>query len=275
MRIEWRTSHWRVGVAVRSRAATHTRKTPSGALFASVLACLALAGPAGGDVAGGSQAGTPAGIPNGNPCAGQELTLKIDGKEGSAVAEYGPILVRGVLHCGTVPIRNAQVLIATTGSSPEVSTSAWLQTTLDGSFSYVLPAGPNRTLNASYTSYSDDPYPSITATAAIKVRPKIELQILPRTVHNHHVITWSGRILGGPFPEQGVTLYTEVKIGTRWMPFDELIVPREGGFGYSYRFLRTTTPTTYAFRVALPATGSGEYPYAFGSSNVVRVRVLP
>ncbi len=219
--------------------------------------------------------GAPAGIPNGNPCAGQELTLKIDGKEGSAVVAYGPISVRGVLHCGTVPIRNAQVLITTTGSSPEVSTSAWLQTTLDGSFSYMLPAGPNRILNASYTSYSDDPYPSVTAQATVKVRPKIELQILPRTVHNRHVIRWSGRILGGPFPEQGVTLDTEVKIGKRWMPFDQLIVLGEGDFGYSYRFLRTTTPTTYTFRVALPATGSGEYPYAFGSSNVVRVRVLP
>jgi hypothetical protein len=236
---------------------------------------LVLAGPAGGDITLGPQAGTPPGIPNGNPCAGQELTLRINGKEGSTVVAYGPIPVRGVLHCGTVPIRNAQVLITTTGSSPEASTSTWLQTTLDGSFSYTLPAGPNRTLNASYTSYSDDPYPSVTATTTIKVAPKIELQILPRTVHNHHVITWRGKILGGPFPEQGVTLNIEVKIGKHWMPFAELIVPKEGDFGYSYRFLRTTTPTTYAFRVALPATGSGEYPYTFGSSNVVTVRVLP
>jgi hypothetical protein len=174
-----------------------------------------------------------------------------------------------------VPIRNAQVLITTTGSSPEASTTAWVQTTLDGSFSYVLQAGPNRALNASYTSYSDDPYPSVTAKATIKVRPRIELQILPRTVRNGHLITWSGRILGGPIPEQGVTLDTEVKINKRWILFDQLVVPRDGDFGYFYRFLRTTRPATYAFRVALPATGSGEYPYAFGSSNVVSVRVLP
>ncbi len=251
------------------------RKTPSGALFASVLACLAVTGPVGAEVAGGPQAGAPTGIPNGDPCAGQELTLKIDGEEGSAVVAYGPIVVRGVLHCGTVPIRNAQVLITTTGSSPEASTSTWIQTMLDGSFSYVLQAGPNRALNASYTSYSDDPYPSVAATATIKVRPRIELRILPRTVRNGHVITWSGRILGGPFPEQGVTLDTEVKINKRWILFDQLIARRGGDFGYSYRFLRTTRPTTYSFRVALPATGSGEYPYASGSSNVVSVRVLP
>jgi hypothetical protein len=250
-------------------------KARSGLLFASVLACLAVAGPACAEVAGGTQVGVPAGTLNGDPCAGQELTLKIDGKEGSAVVAYGPIVVRGVLHCGTVPIRNAQVLMTTTGSSPEASTSGWVQTTLDGSFSYVLQAGPNRTLNASYTSYSDDPYPSIAAKATIKVCPRIELQILPRTVRNGHVITWSGRILGGPFPEQGVTLDTEVKSNKRWVLFDQLIVRREGDFGYSYRFRRTTRATTYTFRVALPATGSGEYPYAFASSNTASVRVLP
>lgn len=241
----------------------------------SVLACLAVAGPAGAEGAGGPQVNAPAGVPNGDPCAGQELTLKIDGERGSASVAYGPIVVRGVLHCATVAIRNAEVLITTTGSSPEASTSTWVQTKLDGSFSIVLQAGPNRALNASYTSYSDDPYPSVETKATIKVRPRIELQILPRTVRNGHLVTWSGRILGGPFPEQGVTLETQVKSGKHWMPFAQLIVRREGDFGYSYRFLRTTTPTTYALRVALPATGSGEYPYAFGSSNVVRVHVLP
>ncbi len=191
------------------------------------------------------------------------------------VVAYSSVVVRGVLHCGTVPIRNAQVLLTTTGSSPEASTSAWVQTTLDGSFSYILQAGPNRILNASYTSYSDDPYPSVTATATIKVRPRIELLIRPRTVRNGHVITWSGRILGGPFPEQGVTLDTEVEINKRWLLFAQLIVRREGDFGYFYRFRRTTRPTTYTFRVGLPATGSGEYPYASGSSNTASVRVLP
>jgi hypothetical protein len=32
----------------------------------------------------GEQPGAPAHIPNGDPCAGQELTLEIDGQEGSA-----------------------------------------------------------------------------------------------------------------------------------------------------------------------------------------------
>jgi hypothetical protein len=216
-------------------------------------------------------------VPNGDPCAGQELTLKINGQAGSPILTYGPVAIQGVLHCGTVPIRNAQVAVAAVGNVPGAPAIAPSVTTgLDGSFSYTVPPGPNRVLSFSYTSYSEDPAPSVSATASLRVRPRIELQIEPRKVRNDHTIFWTVTVLGGPFPPQGITLLTQVKMEGRWKTFDETVLHREGtSLLYEYRFRKTYRRTTYPFRLSLPATGSGEYPYTSGTSNVARVHVNP
>lgn len=220
--------------------------------------------------------GSP-GLPNGEPCAGQELTLKINGQPGSPILPYGPVTIQGVLHCGTVPIRNAQVAVAPVGyvaGAPPIASS--ITTGLDGSFTYTVPPGPNRVLSFSYTSYSGDPGPSVSATATLWVQPAITLQINPRKIRNHHKIFWTVTVLGGPFPPQGITLDTQVHIEGRWKTFDEAVVHQEGTSRiYWYRFLRTYRPWTYAFRVSMPATGSGEYPYSPTTSNVVKVHVNP
>jgi hypothetical protein len=225
----------------------------------------------------GLHRGRSARVPNGEPCAGQELTLKVNGTEAPAVTvPYGPITLHGVLHCGTVPIRDAQILLATSGAA-NVTSNLWVQSGLDGSFSCVLPAGSDRTITASYVSYSDDPRPSVTTSVALSVSAPIELEIEPRRVHNGRWTKWSGRLLGGPFPSPGVSVLPEVKDGRRWMPFDQVIATGKGdsaSFAYRYRFGRTTETTTYTFRAALPATGAGGYPYSFGASNEVRVRVI-
>ena len=56
-----------------------------------------------------------------NPCAGVELGLEINGERGAPVIPYGrTVTVSGVLHCGTVAIRDAQVAIATVGGPASV-----------------------------------------------------------------------------------------------------------------------------------------------------------
>ncbi len=216
-------------------------------------------------------------FPNGDPCAGQELTLKIDGQEGSPILSYGPVTIRGVLHCGTVPIRNASIAVAEVGEVPGAPAIAPSVTTgLDGSFMYAVPPGPNRVLSFSYTSYSDDPGPSVSTTATLRVRPSIKLQIEPRKVRTHHSIFWTVTVLGGPFPSQGITLDTQVHVEGTWKIFDQVVVHHEGtSLVYKYHFLRTYPPTTYPFRLTMPATGSNDYPYTSGTSNVVKVRVNP
>ena len=175
--------------------------------------------------------------------------------------------MRGVLHCGTVPIRDARVLIATVGGPRSAAIATSVQTALDGSFEYTVPQGPDRTLRFSYLAYSDDPGPSATATAAIKIRPRIKLKITPHRTSNGDTIHWTGTVTGGPYPPQGVTLEVEVQEGRHWRVFDQVVANRKGRFHYSYRFHATDEPTTYTFRVALARQRLGRLPLHAGSKQ--------
>ena len=216
-------------------------------------------------------------IANGqSPCAGEALNLAVNGKTKPPVILYGKTAtVRGVLHCGTVPIRGARVVIATIGAPATAAIDTSVQTALDGSFSYRVPTGPDRTLEFSYTGFSDDPGPSASATAAIRIRPRIKLRITPHSSSNEHTIHWAGTVAGGPYPPEGVALDVEVQEGRSWRIFDQVVANRKGGFRYSYRFHATGEATTYTFRVALPHTGAQGYPYTWGASNSINVHVTP
>ncbi len=211
-----------------------------------------------------------------SPCAEEALSLTVNSHTAPPAVAYGePVIVRGRLHCGAVPIRDARVQIATTSSPRGAAISASVQTDQDGSFSYTVPRGPDRRLRFSYTAYSDDPAPSATATATISVRPRIALHIAPHLLGNGHTMRWTGTIGPGPYPRQGTTLLVEVRDGTHWKTFDQTVAGANGHYAYAYTFHATYEPTTYTFRAALPDTGAQGYPYAPASSNTVNVRVDP
>ncbi len=224
---------------------------------------------------GSINGGQPPHIANGeSPCAGEELSLVVNGKRTPPIIPYGKaVTVRGVLHCGTVPIRGARVVITTIGGPPDAALNSAVQTALDGSFSYKVPTGPDRLLRFTYTAFSNDPGPAASATATVTIRPSIRLRISPRRTGNGQTIHWTGTIAGGPYPAQGVTLDVEVREGRHWRIFDQTVANNKGRFRYSYRFRQTEEPTTYTFRLALPHSGSGGYPYTPGASNTVRVHV--
>jgi hypothetical protein len=71
-----------------------------------------------------------------------------------------------------------------------------------------------------------------------------------------------------------VTLLVQVKVGRRWETFDQLQT-HNGLFAYSYKFLRTSTTTTYAFRVALPVSGAAGYDFLPAASRTINVKVSP
>ena len=101
-------------------------------------------------------------------------------------------------------------------------------------------------------------------------------RIKPHHSSDGHTIHWTGTVTGGPYPQQGVTLDVEVQEGRAWKIFDQVVANGKGKFRYSYRFHATNESTTYRFRVALPDSGSGSYPYTpSGASNTVQVHVTP
>jgi len=207
-------------------------------------------------------------LPNGDPaCEQAMLTLSVDRKGAEALIRYGTRpKVSGTVMCAKTPIADATIAIIGGGLNTSVTTDQ------SGTFVYRVPRGPNRTISFSSRAFSNDPGPAAEARARIAVLPRIRLRITPRRTRNGGTIDWSGKISGGPYPADGISLLVEVREGHRWQPFDE-VVAVHGRFGYRYTFLRTTQPTTYRFRVALPASGSAGYDYQAGGSNAVNVHV--
>ena len=220
-------------------------------------------GPPNVGVNGGAISGR--GTPNGEPCAGEALEVAVNSKRTPPVVQYGkPVTVRGVLHCGTVPIRDARIAVNTVGAPASAAIDTSVQTALDGSFTYKVPIGPDRTLSFGYTAYSNDPGPSATATATIAVRPKIRLRIRPERTSNGNTIHWSGTITGGPYPPQGVTLDVEVREGRRWRSSIRL----SPGVGAAFTTATVSTtppnprPTRSELRYLTPAPRATRIPTA-------------
>jgi hypothetical protein len=208
-------------------------------------------------------------IANGSLCAGAQLSLTVNGKAKLRPVRYGRrVLVRGRLHCGATPIPGAVVALSGQGVGGLLATDA------DGAFSYTVPAGPSRALTFNYFAYSDATSPAASAEVEISVYPAISLHITPRQTHNGATITWRGRVAGGPYPAGGLTLLVQVKVGRRWETFDQLQT-HNGRFAYRYTFLRTTSPTTYKFRVGLPVSGAAGYDFLSADSRTVSVTVSP
>jgi hypothetical protein len=67
-------------------------------------------------------------------------------------------------------------------------------------------------------------------------------------------------------------LLVQVKEGKHWQTFDEIEV-RDGKIAYRYTFRRTTRPTTYSFRVALPSGGDVGYEYSAAAARPIDVHV--
>jgi hypothetical protein len=208
-------------------------------------------------------------VPNGTPCAGAQLSVRIDGRDRIGAVSYGRALnVRGWLHCASTPIRDAELTL--TGAGPR----RLILTGPHGHFDFRIKRGPSRTITVAYRAYSNDTTPTVDARLKIAVRPTIKLQITPTRTHDYRTILWRGDIAGGPYPPSGLTLLVQVKDGDRWETFDQLLT-HNGRFEYAYTFERTTQPTTYIFRIALPLSGAAGYPYLSAASRAIAVHVSP
>jgi hypothetical protein len=140
----------------------------------------------------------------------------------------------------------------------------------DGRFSVRLPGGlPSRTLCLAFRSPEPGAAPALTRTLILTVRAGISLRVSPRTTSVGRRISFRGRLLGGPIPGGGKQLVLEARSpGSPWLEFDVIRTDARGGYRASYRF-KFPGPADYQFRVL--SEPESDYPFAGGSSNVVRV----
>ncbi len=143
-------------------------------------------------------------------------------------------------------------------------------TAADGRFQFKLPKGSSRLVRLGYRAYKGDDAFAARVTAHLNVRARI-------SVHGpHHVkprgrATFTGHLVGHPFPPRGVTLDLQIfQPGRGWRVFGNTRTGRNGRFVVSYRF-NSAGSGRFTFRLRLRPNDA--YPYALGVSRRMRVRV--
>jgi hypothetical protein len=154
---------------------------------------------------------------------------------------------------------------------------AGVTTDVRGRFASKLAASTSRAVRVAYRAFTSDPEYASTADATIRVRAGVRFSASPRHVRNGSVITFRGRLRGGP-GRRGVTVVIYA-VGRRVrgqrarVPVEALRTDRHGRFAYRYRFQKIAGPFHYRFQARVrPDRG---YPYAPGRSKIVHVAARP
>ena len=208
-------------------------------------------------------------------CAAASLHAALDA--GASVPYGRAVALHGTLRCGRTPIAGALVdLTLASAGGVGAPAAAHVRTAADGSFSYLVAAGPSRQITIHYHPFSGASAAVASATLDLQVRPSVSLTITPSSTTNGHTIAFTGVVSGGSEPHGGLTLDVEYLEGTSWKVYDTVLAsPGSGRFTYRYTFHRTTQSITYTFRVAIPPAGVSGYPFLSAASPARSVRVTP
>jgi hypothetical protein len=140
----------------------------------------------------------------------------------------------------------------------------------DGRFQFNVPAGNSRFIRLAYRAYKGDDNYASRSTAALSVRARISANG-PRRVRRHGVATFTGRLVGRPFPPRGVTLDLQIfQPHVGWRVFGNTRTRKNGRFRIRYRF-QPASQGRFTFRLRLRPNDA--YPYTRGFSGRMRVRV--
>ena len=140
----------------------------------------------------------------------------------------------------------------------------------DGRFRFRLRPGKNRIIHAGYRPSADSVDLACSRNVRLNVRAGLTLRATRRVPRGGRV-RFRGRLLGKPIPRVGKLIDLQAFDGGRWRTFETTRANRTGRYRASYRFVRTARPRTFRFRAR--ARREARYPYALGTSRVVRVRV--
>lgn len=182
-------------------------------------------------------------------------------------------IVGRLLAPSGTPIGGALIEATLTPSSQGARSAALasVRTSADGTFRLRLPASaPSSTVSIAYRGEPGAPVPSASAALKLTVAAGLTLRVTPRTSHVGGTIHFSGTLHGGPIPPEGKQIVLQASSpGVQWRTFEAIATDRRGRYRASYRF-HFSGPVTYRFRALSPA--EADFPFAAGSSNVVRVR---
>jgi hypothetical protein len=140
----------------------------------------------------------------------------------------------------------------------------------DGRFQFNAPAGNSRLFRLGYKAYTGDDNFAARSTAELSVRARISAHG-PRHVRRHGVATFTGRLVGRPFPPRGVTLDLQIfQPHVGWRVFGTTRTRKNGHFKVRYHF-QPASSGRFTFRLRLRPNDA--YPYTRGFSGRMRVRV--
>lgn len=199
----------------------------------------------------------------------------LDGKPLRGPVSYGrSTVLRGVLTTlEGAPISGATLDVITRVSRPGSAARVRTATTgSDGRYAYRVPGGASRDLEVAYRSFTLDEGYSAAASARVRVRAAIRLNVSRRSLRNGERVRFRGRLLGGP-RRQDATLMLYALGGGRPIPVSPVRADAQGRFVYSYRFRTVDQRSTFRFQVR--TQNQPAYPYSAGASNVAKVVVRP
>jgi hypothetical protein len=170
--------------------------------------------------------------------------------------------VVGRLTRGGEPVSGATIsVLEREAGSGTWRVSGTLTTSLEGRVSIHLGPGPSRDVRFAYVADSESSTFISSLPLQTRVRPRVALRVRPGSVHNGQRVRFSGRILGGRIPSQGLALSLQASaLGGRWLTFRVIRSTPDGNFHGAYRFTSTRGTVRYRFRVrVLQQSG---YPFA-------------
>ena len=198
-------------------------------------------------------------------------------RRATLTAPYGVRnVIRGRLTDATgAGVRNARIELASAidGRPGAPLDKGGARTRGDGRFTLILPRNTSsRTLLLRYRSQANDTVAAAEKTLRLKVRVGIRLSVSPHVATRGDSVRLSGRLVGRPLPKGGKVVELQARsAGEPWITFRTIRASRSGRFATRYTF-RRGGPAVYQMRVRVRAADA--YPYATGTSRVVRVRVL-
>jgi hypothetical protein len=229
-----------------------------------------------------SAQGGARGVHNGSGAAGEAvLTAELVNRRQAMLVPYrrSAVTISGRLtqRDGT-PIAGARLDV---GSQTAVSglpgpDTGSVSTDRDGRWSVTTARGPSREVTVAWRAFERDRSYAETTELSLRVRAGAVLSIHPRRIANGGRVALSGRLLGMPFPDEGVlvTLQGRPRKGGRWRTFGVTRTKPDGRFGYRYRFTRVAGAVRmFLFRARVNRQHG--YPYEAGVAGSAKATVRP